>query len=336
MQAYEIQGEDGIDALALVERESPEPGPGQVKLRVAATSINYRDLNTIRYPGRIGLAFPRIPNSDASGEITAVGPGVVRYKPGDRVAGCFFQDWQSGAVSAPVMASALGGALDGVLAGEVVRNERGVVPIPEHLSFAEAATLPCAALTAWHALVVKGGLKAGDTVLLLGTGGVSIFALQFVAMHGARAIVTSKSDEKLERAKAMGAWATVNYTEHPEWAKQVLDLTDGRGVDHVVEVGGAGTLEQSIEATRVGGHVALIGVLTMGSINPMPILRKSIRLNGIYVGSRAMFEDMNAAIEVAGLRPVIDRTFPFAEARDAYRHMEAAGHFGKIVIELGG
>ena len=336
MLAYEIQNDGGIDALRTAERPSPEPGPEQIKVRLAASSINYRDLNTVRYPGRLGLQFPRIPNSDGAGEVMEVGALVKSFAVGDRVAGCFFQDWEAGGVSPAVMASALGGPIDGVLAEEVVLNQRGAVRVPDHLSDAEAATLPCAALTAWHALVVKGGLKAGDTVLLLGTGGVSLFALQFAALHGARVIVTSKSDDKLARARDMGAWATVNYVTHPDWESEVVRLTGGLGVDHVVEVGGGGTLEKSIEATRVGGHIALIGVLTMGSINPMPLLRKSIRLNGIYVGSKAMFEDMNAAMDVAGLRPVIDRTFPFAAAPDAFRHMEAAGHFGKIVIEFDG
>jgi NADPH:quinone reductase-like Zn-dependent oxidoreductase len=209
-----------------------------------------------------------------------------------------------------------------------------VVPIPAHLDYQQAATLPCAALTAWHALVVKGRLKAGDRVLLLGTGGVSVFALQFCEMMGAQAIVTSKSDDKLDRARALGAWQTINYRTTPEWAPRVRELTGGAGVDHVVEVGGAGTLEQSIDAVRIGGHVALIGVLTAGSINPTPILRKSVRLNGIYVGSQAMFRDMNAAIAANGLEPVIDRGFDFANAKVAYRHMEAAGHFGKITITM--
>ena len=334
MRAWQIVGEGGIDALELVEKRSPEPAPGQVKVRVRANSINYRDLNAVRAPARMGLAFPRIPNSDGAGDVTAVGAGVSGIATGDRVAGCFFQNWAAGEVSAAVMASAQGGALDGMLAEEVVLDAHGVVPIPAHLDHAEAATLPCAALTAWHALVERGGLKAGDTVLLLGTGGVSIFALQFCTLMGARAIVTSKSDEKLARARAMGASATINYAETPDWAAAVKDFTGGVGVDHVVEVGGGGTLAQSIEAVRIGGHVALIGVLTRGTVDPTPILRKSIRLNGIYVGSRDMFLAMNAAIESGGLKPVIDRRFAFADAPDAYRCMEAAGHFGKIVIEF--
>lgn len=334
MKAWEIAGDGGIDALAMVERPSPEPGPGQVKVRVRANSINFRDLNTVRVPGRMGVTPPRIPNSDGAGDVVAVGSGVTTVGVGDRVAGCFFQNWASGGVSAAVMASAQGGPIDGMLAEEVVLNEAGVAPMPAHLDYAQAATLPCAALTAWNALVVQGGLKAGDRVLLLGTGGVSIFALQFCALMGARAIITSKSDDKLDRARAMGAWQTLNYSNTPDWAAAVNDITGGKGVDHVVEVGGAGTLEQSIDAVRIGGHIALIGVLTAGSINPTPILRKSIRLNGIYVGSQSMFLDMNAAISAGGLEPVIDQRFAFADAPDAYRCMEAAGHFGKIVIDF--
>lgn len=334
MKVWQIVDDGGIDTLQLAERPSPEPGPGQVKVRVRANSINYRDLGTVRAPGQRGLALPRIPNSDGAGEVTAVGSGVAGIARGDRVAGCFFQNWAAGDVSDAAMASALGGPIDGMLAEEVVLNADGVVPVPAHLDYAEASTLPCAALTAWNALVERGGLKAGDTALLLGTGGVSIFALQFCALTGARAIVTSKSDEKLDRARAMGAWRTINYAETPDWASAARDLTGGIGVDHVVEVGGGGTLAQSIEAVRLGGHIAMIGVLTQGAVDPTPVLRKSLRLNGIYVGSQSMFLDMNAAIEAGGLKPAIDRRFAFADAKEAYRCMEAAGHFGKIVIEF--
>ena len=334
MKVWQIVDDGGIDTLELAERPSPEPEPGQVKVRVRANSINYRDLGTVRAPGQRGLALPRIPNSDGAGEVTAVGSGVAGIAAGDRVASCFFQNWAAGDISAAAMASALGGPIDGMLAEEVVLNADGVVPVPPHMDYAEASTLPCAALTAWNALVEKGGLKSGDTVLLLGTGGVSIFALQFCALMGARAVVTSKSDEKLGRARAMGAWRTINYAETPGWASAARDLTGGIGVDHVVEVGGGGTLAQSIEAVRLGGHIALIGVLTQGAVDPTPILRKSLRLNGIYVGSQSMFLDMNAAIEAGGLKPAIDERFGFADAKEAYRCMEAAGHFGKIVIEF--
>ena len=334
MRAIEIRSADGIDALHLADRPSPEPCTGEVLVRMRAVSLNYRDLMTGQDPEGRRLPYPRIPNSDGAGEVVAIGAGVSRFRPGDRVAGCFFQRWPGGEITPEAMASALGGTLDGVLAEEVLLSEDGLVMVPEHLSFEAAATLPCAALTAWHALVAKGNLRAGETVLVLGTGGVSIFALQFAVMQGARVIVTSKSDEKLARARDLGAWQTVNYREVPEWDRAVRELTDGRGVDHVVEVGGAGTLERSIGSARVGGHIALIGVLTGGQINPVLVMRNSIRMNGIYVGSRAMFEDMNRAIAAADLTPVIDRSFAFEEARAAFHHMAAADHFGKIVVTV--
>lgn len=332
MRAWQINSNDGIDALECVEREPREPGPGEVRVRVRASSVNFRDLATVRDPAARGLRLPLVPNSDAAGEVVAVGAGVDDIRTGDRVASCFFQDWEDGACSTRAMASALGGARDGVLAEEVVLNARGVVPVPEPLSFEEAATLPCAALTAWNALVETARIKAGDTVLLLGTGGVSIFALQFAGLLGARAIVTSSSDDKLERARALGAWRTINYESEPDWDKRVVELTGGTGADAVVEVGGAGTLERSIAATRVAGTIALIGVLTGGQINPVMVMRKSIRLQGIYVGSRRMFRDMNRAIDHHDLKPVIHQTFSFEEARDAYHAMASAGHFGKLVV----
>jgi NADPH:quinone reductase-like Zn-dependent oxidoreductase len=334
MKAWRIETNDGIDALKLIDLPSPEPKRGQVKVRIVASSINARDMNTVRAPAARNLPLPMIPNSDGAGEVIAVGEGVSRFKAGDRVATCFFARWPAGDISADAMASALGGGEQGVLAEEVVLDEGALVRLPSNLSYREGATLTCAAVTAWNGLVARGGMKAGDTVLLLGTGGVSIFALQIATIFGARAIITSKSDEKLERARSMGAWQTINYGKRPDWEKAVLEMTGGRGVDHVVEVGGPGTLQKSIEAARIGGNVALIGVLTQGEINPLPMMRKSLRLNGIYVGSREMFEDMNAAIEANGLQPVIDRTFAFTEAREAYHCMQSAGHFGKIVIDV--
>lgn len=334
MRAWQINSNDGIDALECVEKECRDPGPGEVRIRVRASSINYRDLATVSDPASRGLPLPRVPNSDAAGEVAAVGAGVRDLAVGDRVASCFFQDWEGGSCTDAAMASALGGALDGVLAEQVVLRARGVVPIPPHLGFEEAATLPCAALTAWRALVDTARVKAGDTVLLLGTGGVSVFALQFAQLLGARAIITSSDDGKLARARDMGARHTINYVEHPDWEKQVLELTDGRGVDAVLEVGGAGTLERSIAATRVAGTIVLIGVLTGGEVNPVMIMRKSIRLQGIYVGPRRLFQEMNRAVAMHELKPVIHRTFPFEEARDAFHAMAAAGHYGKLVISL--
>ncbi|MDF1791327.1 MAG: NAD(P)-dependent alcohol dehydrogenase [Thalassobaculaceae bacterium] len=332
MKAWQIVSDGGIDALTLADVATPEPGPGEVRVKIAASSVNFRDLMTVKDPKARNLPYPRVPNSDGAGTITAVGSGVTGLKVGDRVASCFFQDWPAGPCSVDAMNSALGGALDGVLAEEVVLKAGGVIPVPDHFTLEQAATLPCAALTAWHALVEVGKVKAGDTVLLLGTGGVSIFALQFAKLMGARVILTSSSDEKLERAKALGADETVNYRRTPDWQDAVSDLTGGVGADVTVEVGGAGTLTRSIAATRVGGTIGLIGVLTGGEINPTLIMRKSLAVQGIYVGSYKMFTDMNAAISLHKLEPVIDTTFAFDDAKSAYRAMEAAGHFGKIVI----
>ncbi len=335
MRAWEIVSNDGIDALSLAGRPEPEPGPGQIAVRMRASSINYRDLLTVEAPAARNFPFPRVPNSCGAGEVIAAGPGCSRFASGDRVASCFFQRWNDGGITPGAMASALGGALDGVLAETVVLEEDGAVAAPSHMDWRQAATLPCAALTAWHALAEKGRVKAGETVLLLGTGGVSIFALQFAVMHGARAIVVSSSDAKRRRAEALGAWRTLNYRDTPEWHDAVLGMTGGEGVDHVIEVGGAGTLERSLAAARVGGHVALIGVLTGGAAVPTAIMRKSLTVHGIYVGSRTMFEAMNRAMEAARLEPVIDRTYAFADARAAFHDMRAAGHFGKLVIDIG-
>jgi NADPH:quinone reductase-like Zn-dependent oxidoreductase len=334
MRAWHIVSDGGIDALQPVDIAAPVPGPGQVAVRMQANAINYRDFLTITDPVSRRLPYPRIPNSDGAGEITAVGPGVTGLKVGDRVASCFFQRWGDGQCSADAMASALGGALDGVLAEHVVLSADGVVPIPAHLSWTEAATLPCAALTAWNAVVETGRTKAGDWVLLLGTGGVSIFALQFARLMGARTIVTSSSDAKLERARGLGATATVNYRQHPDWEERVLEATGGQGVDLAVEVIGAQNLPRTIAATRIAGTIALIGAMRGGAVDPAQFMRRSIRVQGIYVGSRRMFLDMNRAIEAHRLKPVIDRHFHMSEAREAYRHMQAAGHFGKLVIEI--
>ena len=334
MQAYEICSAEGIDALVLNQRESKQPRAGEVLVEVRASSINYRDLMTIEDPVPRAIRYPTIPNSAAAGDVIAVGDGVTGISVGDRVASCFFQRWPDGDITPDGMNSALGGALDGVLSEQVLLNEQGVIRYPEHLSYIEAATLPCAALTAWHALVEFAGLRSGETVLLLGTGGVSIFALQFACNIGARAIVVSSSNQKIDRALELGAVAAVNYQETPQWQDAVLDLTDGAGVDVVVEVGGAGTLERSVAATRVAGRIALVGVLATGTMNPTAIMRKSIRMQGIYVGSWAMFERMNKAFSQHRLQPVIDQTFPFAEAPAAYRTMQRAGHFGKLVVSF--
>lgn len=336
MKAWEIVSDGGVDALHLADRPMPEAGHGELLVRIAASSINYRDLSTIENPTARNLPYPTVPNSDGAGEVVAVGPGVTRFQEGDRVMGCFFQDWEAGGITPQAMASALGGAVDGVLAEYVVLKEGGAVRVPDHLDFAAAATLPCAAVTAWHALTMPTPVKPGETVLLLGTGGVSVFAQQFCAMIGARTIVTSSSDDKLQRIRALGAGDTVNYKTTPEWDAAVRELTGGAGVDRVVEVGGPGTLEKSIAAVRVGGQISLIGVLTGagGQVVPTDVMRKSLTVRGIYVGSRRMFEEMTRAIALHGLAPVIDETFAFDDAKAAYHRMRGAGHFGKLVIRM--
>ena len=332
IRCYEIASANGIGSLVLNQREHPTPGRGEVLVQVRASSINYRDLMMIEDPVPRGVRYPTIPNSDAAGDVMAVGSGVRAVKVGDRVATCFFQRWDSGTITSDGMNSALGGALDGVLSEQVILGEKGVIRFPDHLSYNEASTLPCAALTAWHALVEFADIQPGETVLLLGTGGVSMFALQFACMLGARPIVISSNDGKLERARSMGAVGLINYQTTPEWQDKVMELTDGVGVDVVVEVGGAGTLERSVAATRVAGRIALIGVLAGGTMNPTMMMRKSIRLQGIYVGSHDMFKRMNEAISTNELKPVIDETFPFADAASAYYAMQRAEHLGKLVV----
>ena len=335
MKLYEFRETKGIDSLLLVEREAPKAGPGQVVIRVHAVSLNYRDLLIAQGRYMRGLKLPLIPMSDGAGEVVETGAGVTRVKRGDRVAGIFMQNWLCGEVSATAARGALGGSLDGMLAEYVVLSQEGVVHIPSHLSYEEAAALPCAAVTAWNALT-SWMLKPGISVLVQGTGGVSILGLQFAKVAGARVIVTSSSDEKLKRAEGLGASALINYSLTPDWDQKAIELTNGVGIDHIVEVGGWGTLARSMNAVRVGGRISLIGLLTgaEGAVNPMPILGKQIQLQGIFVGSRDMFESMNRAIAVHQLRPVIDRVFEFREAREALRYLESGSHFGKVVIRV--
>jgi NADPH:quinone reductase-like Zn-dependent oxidoreductase len=334
MKALEIRTAFGLEHLAVGDRPDPTPGPGQVLVRVRAASLNYRDLLIAKGIYNPKLQLPRVLGSDAAGDIVAVGAGVARWQPGDRVAGCFMQHWDDGPITDAAAKSALGGDRDGVISELAVLDEGGVVSIPAHLSFEEAAALPCAAVTAWNALTAA-GTGAGTAVLLQGTGGVSIFALQFAKALGARALITSGSDEKLGRAAALGADAGTNYKTNPDWEKWARQQTGGTGVDVVVEVGGAGTLDRSLKAVKTGGHVALIGVLAgAGTVNPMPVLMKAVRLQGVFVGSRAMFEAMNAVIRAKHIRPVIDRTFSLADAPAAFRHLESGAHFGKVVIAV--
>jgi NADPH:quinone reductase-like Zn-dependent oxidoreductase len=324
----------GLDDLQLTDRPEPTPGPGQVAVAVRAVSLNYRDLMIVKGLYNPRMPLPRVPCSDGAGEVVAVGPGVSRVAVGDWVCGIFMQRWFTGRINDAVARSTLGGDIDGVLAERVVLSEEGVTKYPAHLSAEEGATLPCAAVTAWNALA-EGGLRAGETVLLQGTGGVSIFALQIAKLFGARALITSGSDEKLARAIPLGASAGVNYRTTPDWDKWARSQTGGIGVDHIVEVGGSGTLERSFKAVRTGGHIALIGVLAgTGAVNPMPVLMRSLNVRGIFVGSRAMFEDMNRAFELHQTRPVIDRVFAFDEFPAALRHLEAGAHFGKVVIRV--
>jgi NADPH:quinone reductase-like Zn-dependent oxidoreductase len=337
MRVVEIAGGFGLDHITLTNRPEPVPGPGQVRIRVRAASLNFRDLLIAKGLYNPRMPLPRVLCSDGAGEVEAVGPGVSRVRPGDRVCGIFMQDWLAGEITDAAARSALGGDLDGMLAEQVVLPEAGVVPVPPHLSFEEAATLPCAALTAWHGLFVGDDpVKPGDVVLVQGTGGVSLFALQFARLAGARVIATSSSDVKLTKAAQLGASDGINYKTTPDWDRKARDLTGGTGVDAVVEVGGAGTLERSLKAVRYGGRVALIGVLSGvgGNVSVLPALMRGVRVRGIYVGSRAMFATMNRAVALHGLRPVIDRSFPMAQARDALAYLESGAHFGKVVITL--
>jgi NADPH:quinone reductase-like Zn-dependent oxidoreductase len=324
----------GIDSLEFVERPSPSPGPGEVLVHVRAISFNYRDLLMVKGLYNPKLAFPRIPCSDGAGEVAAVGEGVTLWKPGDRVIGIFMQNWLDGPPSPAKVKGALGGDIDGTLADHVLLKETGLVRIPNHLSFQEAATLPCAAVTAWNALAAA-NLKPGATVLVQGTGGVSIFAVQFARLHGLRVLGISSSDAKLDRACALGLDAGLNYKENPNWDRWAVDQTGGEGVDLVVEVGGVGTLARSLRALRMGGAIAQVGVLAE-SKEPLAItsiLHKQARIQGIYVGSRKDFLDMNKAITLTQLRP-IGENFHWSQAREVLTRMEDARHFGKLVLTV--
>src|SRR5271165_4649217 len=326
----------GLDGLGMAERADPTPGHGEVLVRVGASSINFRDLMMLRGMYNPKQKLPLIPNSDGAGTVAAVGPGVTRFREGDRVAGIFSQGWLAGPPAREKMTATLGSPLDGMLTELRALNQDGLVHTPKHLSDEEAACLPCAGVTAWSALVEHGAIKPGDTVLLQGTGGVSIFALQFAKLAGARVIITSSSDEKLAQAGKLGADEIINYKTTPDWDKKARELTGGAGVDHIVEVGGGGTFGKSLRAIRIGGSISVIGVLTGATTDTslIPVLMQNLRLQGIMVGSREMFEHMNGALSLAGIKPVIDRVFPFEEAAQAFAHMASGAHFGKIVVKI--
>jgi NADPH:quinone reductase-like Zn-dependent oxidoreductase len=338
MQAYRIFSGRNQDALERFDRQTPTPAGREVRIRVRAVSLNYRDLMIARGDYPVSSDNPPIAVADGAGEVVGIGAQVTRFHVGDRVAGIYFSHWTDGDPTPEKLASVPGASTDGWLAEEVIVHEDFLVAVPSHLDFNEAATLPCAGVTAWNALFVEGRVNPGNTVLLLGTGGVSIWALQLAKAAGLRTIITSSSDEKLQRARSLGADETINYRAVPQWQDDVLRLTDGRGVDLVVEVGGDGTLNRSVAATRTGGTIVLVGGVGgfATELDIMPLLIGSKRLAGITVGSRTMFEDLNRFVAAARIRPVIDRVFSFDRAREAYAYLKAAGHFGKIVITVGG
>lgn len=336
MKAYQLQGPHGIDGMKLVERPVPAPGPGQVLVRIKAASLNYRDLLTVQGGYGSRQKFPLVPVSDGAGVVESVGPGVKDFTPGDRVIGSFFEGWLGGEPSEAKMRTSLGGAVDGVLCEYRIWPSQALVRTPEHLTDPEAATLPCAALTAWSAVVKLGNVRPGQTVLTQGTGGVSIFALQFARMLGARVIATSSSETKIEKLKQLGADITINYKATPEWGKLARQQT-GRGVDLVVEVGGVGTLNESIRATRIGGTIAFIGVLA-GQPQTEPrislMVMQQQRLQGTTVGSVEDLQAMVDAIAISRMKPVMDKTFTFIEAREAFAYMASGAHFGKVAIAI--
>jgi NADPH:quinone reductase-like Zn-dependent oxidoreductase len=334
MKTYELQPREGFDSLTLVERPPQDLGPGDVRVRVRAASLNYRDLNIARLARKRARAV--VPVSDGAGEVVEVGSSVTRRKVGDRVAAAFFPTWVDGGLDESHHANALGGSIDGMLREEVVLPEHAWVPVPEHLSLEEAATLPCAGVTAWNALYEAATLRPGDVVLVQGTGGVSIFALQIAHAAGARVVLTSSSDAKRERARLLGADHTIDYKKTPAWGDEARRWTGGRGVDIAIEVGGPGTFDQSIASLRYGGTVSILGVLTgmKGEVNTYALFHKGARVHGVYVGSVRMFEALNRLLAALDLHPVIDRVFAFDEARAAYEHLASGAHFGKVVVRV--
>ena len=334
MKALDIGDGVGLEALHLIDKPEPVAAPGEVLVRMKAFSLNYRDLLTVL----MGAGRHITPFSDGCGVIEAVGEGVTKFAVGDRVSTLFFQGWIGGPPTMEKLVTALGGGGRGAGAELVALSQDGVIKAPEHLTDNQVATLACAGLTAWRGLFVDATLEPGDTVVLQGTGGVSIFGLQFAKAAGLRTVITSSSDDKLARAKAMGADHTVNYRTTPEWSKAVREATGGRGADFVMEVGGAATVAESLKAIRIGGHIAVIGVLGgfEQAINFGTMLSTSARLQGLSVGSRDMFEAMNRALTLHQIGPVVDKVYPWTKAREAFAAMQAGEHFGKIVLEVGG
>lgn len=336
MRCFTFAPQGSAYTLEAGTRPEPVAQPGRVIVQVRAVSLNYRDLTTLRNKAGRNVAG-RIPCSDGVGEVVAVGPGVDRVRVGDRVAGCFFQTWIDGPFELRHHQADLGGTIDGMLTEYADLAADGVVHVPDHLTDEEAACYPCAGVTAWYSLVTRGGLQPGETVLTLGTGGVSVFAAQIAHLMGATVIMTSSQDAKLERARELGVTHTINYRTHPEWEKQVWSLTNKRGVDQVIEVGGPGTLGKSMSCVAPGGQIALIGVLS-GFGPPteslFPLMARNANLAGIYVGSRTDFESLNAFVRSKGHRPIIDRVFSWENAMDAFTYLESGAHFGKIVIRV--
>lgn len=334
MKAMALRAPIGLDRLAMEDRRDPgEPGPGEIRVALHGSSLNFHDLGVAT--GRMPAADGRIPLADGAGTVEAIGPGVGEFAVGDTVVSCFFPDWQDGPPTVGDFSRTPGDGIDGFAQEFVVRPATAFTRAPKGFDAVEAATITTAGLTAWRALVVDGGIKAGDTVLLLGTGGVSIWALQLARLMGATVAITSSSGEKLERARDMGAAFTLNYREQQDWGRVVRDWTGGRGVDHVVEVGGPGTLAQSIEAARVGGHISLIGVLTGagGEVPTAALMARQARLQGLIVGSRREQQDFVRALDAAEIRPIIDRRFALDALADAFRYEMGGAHFGKIGVE---
>ncbi|MEE4300603.1 MAG: NAD(P)-dependent alcohol dehydrogenase [Pseudomonadales bacterium] len=334
MHAMRLAKPGGLEQLTLAEIEARPPGPGEIQVRVEASSLNFHDYAVVS--GMLPVDDGRIPMSDGAGTVTAVGEGVDGIAIGDRVLSCFFPAWQAGAPGPRELLGVPGDHVDGFGAQTVTMAASAFTPMPTGWTPAQAATLTCAGLTAWRGLMAEARIKPGDVVLTQGTGGVSIFALQFAKAAGCRVIATSSSDEKLERLAHLGADELINYRQTPEWGRRALELTDGRGVDVVVEIGGAGTLPQSITAVRVDGHISLIGVLAgfAGEVPTAALFSRNATLKGITVGSRAQQLDMIRAVEANGIEPVIDSTFPLEGLADAFRHQASQKHFGKICVEL--